>query len=51
VESSSEARQEAQVVLKEGTEVRDTVSQHGDALNAEAEGETLVSLGINAAIL
>ena len=41
---------ESQIILPEIADVIDAVSQHGDALGAEAEGETGVALGVVAAV-
>src|SRR5207244_6244266 len=47
----SELPQEGEVVLIEAPDVRDAVLQHRDALDAHAERETGVRLGIDAAVL
>src|SRR3546814_20124542 len=40
----------AQVGLVENPQVREAVLPHGDALDAHAEGETLVLVGLDAAV-
>ena len=40
--------QPAQVAVEEGAQVWDAVFQHGDAVDADAEGEALVDGWINA---
>src|SRR6059036_1108931 len=44
--SPGELGQEAQVVLVQQPDVVDAVLQHGDPLDAEAEGEAGVALGV-----
>src|SRR5690348_4761570 len=46
-----ELLEEAQVVLEERAQVRNAITQHGKALDAEAEGEAGVALRVDAAIL
>ena len=43
-------RKPAQIGLEEGAGIGDAVFQHGDALDAEAEGEALEFVGVDAAI-
>src|SRR5690349_7396225 len=49
--SSSELLQEAQVVLEEQPQVRDAVLEHLDPLGAHPEGEALVALRVEPAVL
>src|SRR3954471_9076428 len=48
---SSELLEETQVVLEEQPQVRDAVLEHLDPLRTHAEGEALVPLGIEPAVL
>ncbi|MNQ92180.1 hypothetical protein D3C85_1075970 [compost metagenome] len=43
-------RQPARIGFEHGAQVRDAVFQHGQAINAHAEGETLILVRINAAV-
>src|SRR5690606_8018750 len=45
---SGELPQEAAVVFEEAAQVVDAVAQHGQAFNAQAEGEAGVALGVDA---
>ena len=40
----------AQVAFEEGAQIGDAVFQHGDAVDAHAEGEALVALRVDAAV-
>ena len=46
-----ELLEELQVVLEHQTDVVDAVLQHGDALDANAEGETGILIRVNVAVL
>src|SRR5512139_1475561 len=49
--SGSELREEADVVFVEELDVRHAVLEHRDAIEAEAEGEAGVALGVVADVL
>src|SRR5699024_8352562 len=49
--STFELLQEPQVVLKHQADVVDAVFEHGDALDADAERQARVDLGVDAAVL
>jgi len=46
----SKLGEKARIVLEEKTDVRDAIAEHGDAIDAEAEGKAAVALRVDPAV-